>query len=389
MSDERTERATPRRRQQAAEKGDRVRSRELTSSASMMAGVIALGMLAAKWAEQWSSAYQRCLALGSPRFWEPEQLTGTVLAIRSELLTYLSPLLLVFAAVTASALLFTLGQSGGVRINPEAIGIKWERFNPVTNIKNLFSLRVVERMAKLMLPASLLAFLTIREFSSQMAMPPLSIERMPEIFHVTYNILLDTAWVLFGWSAVDYLVEWRSWENRQKMSKQDIRDEHKQMEGSPQIRGRIRSLRRQMHRKRMKADVSRATVVITNPTHYAVALSFDFETMDPPKVVAKGRDFLAEQIKEEARWAGIPIVENPPLARSLYKHVEPGQAIPFHLYSAIAAILAWLYRQQIEEKLRREKERQKAAAAAANAAKVQAAARAAKVRPVFEESQSR
>ena len=103
MSDDRTERATPRRRQQAAEKGDRVRSRELTSSATMMAGVIALGVIVSKWAGQWSSAYQRCLALGAPRFWEPEQMVGTVLAIRGELLSFLSPLLMVFAAVTGAS----------------------------------------------------------------------------------------------------------------------------------------------------------------------------------------------------------------------------------------------------------------------------------------------
>jgi len=114
-----------------------------------------------------------------------------------------------------------------------------------------------------------------------------------------------------------------------------------------------------MRRRKLKADVSRASVVITNPTHYAVALSFDFETMEPPKVLAKGRNLLAEQIKSEARWAGIPIVENPPLARSLYRHVEPGQAIPFDLYAAVAAILAYLYRQQVEQRMGRERARQK------------------------------
>jgi flagellar biosynthetic protein FlhB len=98
-------------------------------------------------------------------------------------------------------------------------------------------------------------------------------------------------------------------------------------------------------------------VVITNPAHYAVALSFSFETMEPPKMVAKGRDLLAAQIKEEARWAGIPIVENPPLARSLYRHLEPGQTIPYDLYAAVAGILAYLYRQQVEERLRRERSR--------------------------------
>jgi flagellar biosynthetic protein FlhB len=139
------------------------------------------------------------------------------------------------------------------------------------------------------------------------------------------------------------------------MSKQEIRDEMKESEGSPQVRSRIRGLQRQMRRRKLKADVKRATVVITNPTHYAVALSFDFETMEPPKVLVKGRNLLAEQIKSEARWAGVPIVENPPLARSLYRSVEEGHAIPVDLYAAVAAILAYLYRQQVEEKVRRQR----------------------------------
>jgi flagellar biosynthetic protein FlhB len=110
-----------------------------------------------------------------------------------------------------------------------------------------------------------------------------------------------------------------------------------------------------MRRRQLKADIGRASVVVTNPTHYAVALTFNFETMEPPRVLAKGRDLLAAQIREEAQWAGVPIVENPPLARSLYRQVEQGQTIPYELYAAVAAILAWLYRREVEERVRRER----------------------------------
>jgi flagellar biosynthetic protein FlhB len=120
-----------------------------------------------------------------------------------------------------------------------------------------------------------------------------------------------------------------------------------------------------MRRRRVKADVSHAAVVLTNPTHYAVALGFDFATMETPKVLAKGRNLLAEEIKAEARWAGVPIVENPPLAQSLYRSVEIGQAIPVDLYAAVAAILAYLYRQRVEAELR---ERRRNAAGVAQAA---------------------
>ena len=296
-----------------------------------------------------------------PSAWQEDRAAQTVLAIRHAMAILLSPLLLLFAFVTGATLLAGLAQGGGVQFNAEALQPKWERINPVTSIKNLFSLRGLTRLAKSLIPAAILLALCIRKVQEQSLIPPMSVERLPILFSTVYGILLDTAFILFAWSAVDYLVEWRSWESRLKMSRQELRDEYKQTEGNPQIRGKIRSLRRQMRRRQRKADVSRASVVITNPTHYAVALSFDFETMEPPRVLAKGRDLLAEQIKSDARWAGVPIVENPPLARSLYRHVEEGRAIPFDLYSAVAAILAWLYRQQVEESVRREQARQKRA----------------------------
>jgi flagellar biosynthetic protein FlhB len=142
------------------------------------------------------------------------------------------------------------------------------------------------------------------------------------------------------------------------MSREDLRDEYKETEGNPQIRGRIRNLQRALRRRRVKADVGKAAVVLTNPTHYAVALGFDFATMEAPKMLAKGRNLLAEEIKAEARWAGVPIIENPPLARSLYRSVEVGQAIPVDLYAAVAAILAYLYRQRLEAEMRERRARE-------------------------------
>ena len=107
-----------------------------------------------------------------------------------------------------------------------------------------------------------------------------------------------------------------------------------------------------MRKRQMRADVKKATVVLTNPTHYAVALMFDFVAMDPPKVLAKGRNLVAMQIREEAQWAGVPIIENPPLARSLYRSVDAGQSIPMELYAAVAGILAFLYRKEMEDRMR-------------------------------------
>ncbi|HMF53471.1 MAG TPA: EscU/YscU/HrcU family type III secretion system export apparatus switch protein, partial [Edaphobacter sp.] len=188
--------------------------------------------------------------------------------------------------------------------------------------------------------------------------PVMSVMRLPATFSTAYGLALDAAWVTLAWSGLDYAMEWRSWNERLKMSKQEIRDEMKEAMGNPQIKMKVRQIQMAMRKRKVKADMSRASVVITNPTHYAVALEFSFETMEAPKVLAKGRDLHAAEIREEARWAGIPMIENPPLARSLYRMVEPGQSIPFELYAAVAGILAYLYRQKVEERMRRERQAQ-------------------------------
>jgi flagellar biosynthesis protein FlhB len=367
MPGDKTEHATPRQRQKAAEKGDRARSRDLMSGAAMLAGVYVLGAVAEKWVLGWAGAYRALLALGQPALWERASAAETAMAMRAILLKALAPMGIVFLASLAGAVAAGVAQGGGWSLNFEALSLKPERLNPTENAKNIFSLRAVVRLGKSLVPVLALGFFAVHAIEAQTEVPPLSTEQYPDVFAEMYNLLVDGAWIFLAWAGVDYVMEWRSREDRLRMSKQDVRDEFREMEGSPQIKARIRGLRRQMRGKQLKADIARASVVVTNPTHFAVALSFDFETMDPPRVLAKGRDLLAAQIREEAQWAGVPIVENPPLARSLYRQVEQGQAIPYELYAAVAAILAWLYRREVEERVR--KERATAAAAAAVRAK--------------------
>jgi flagellar biosynthetic protein FlhB len=257
-------------------------------------------------------------------------------------------------------------QTGGVNFHAGAVGFNLDRINPVSNVKNLFSLRSAARLAKSLIPASVLAVFCVQRIARQITIPPFSTTRLETLGGEVYGMLLAASWLLFAWSLIDYLVEWQSREKRLKMSREDLRDEYKETEGNPQIRGRIRNLQRAARRRKVKADVSKAAVVLTNPTEYAVALGFDFATMEAPKMLAKGRNLLAEEIKVEARWAGVPIIENPPLARSLYRSVEVGQAIPADLYAAVAAILAYLYRQRLEAEMRERKAREAAARAQAS-----------------------
>ena len=365
MAGERTEQATQHRRDKARKDGDILHSRELSAAAGMLAGVMVLGAMGGHLLILWRNSFASFLDLGQPARWEPAELQPTLLAIRSLTFTILGPPALIMAAVAAAALGIGVLQTGGVNFNAGAIGFKLDRVNPISNIKNLFSLRAAARLAKSLIPASLLAVFAVQRIARQLTLPPFSTTRLEMLGSDVYGLLLAASWLLFGWSLIDYMVEWQSRESRLKMSREDLRDEFKETEGNPQIRGRIRNLQRQARRRKVKDDVAKAAVVLTNPTHYAVALSFDFVTMEAPRLLAKGRNLLAEEIKAEARWAGVPIIENPPLARSLYRSVEVGQPIPTDLYAAVAAILAYLYRQRVEAELRERRAREAAARAAA------------------------
>ncbi|WP_158944161.1 flagellar biosynthesis protein FlhB [Granulicella sp. S190] len=360
MADKGTEQATPLRKKKAKEKGDSVHSRELLSAMAMLGGVVMLGAMSNGFVADWGKVYQESLRSATSSTARSDGQSGEQLfdvAVRRILVPSLLPVGLVMAASFAGALVSGVAQSGGVQIYPSAVQLKFSKLNPVTNLGNLFSLRSATRLVKSLVPAAVMVVLGWGALKTLMIpMPVMSLLRLPATFSAAYGLALDAAWVTLAWSALDYAIEWRSWNQRLKMSKQEMREEMRDAMGNPQIRAKIRQIQRAMRKRKVKADMSRASVVITNPTHYAVALEFSFETMSAPTVLAKGRDLLAAEIREEARWAGVPIVENPPLARSLYKLVEPGQSIPFDLYAAVAGILAFLYRQKVEERVRRERE---------------------------------
>ena len=356
MSEKGTEQATEQRKQKARKKGDIVRSRELLSAVSMLAGILVMGASAKQFLSSWDVAYVRSLALGIGGL----QADGIDRALMQDSVRILAPALLpvglILAASFAAALFAGVGQSGGLQIHGDALGFKIERLNPVTNLGNIFSLRSVTRMAKSLLPATIVVALGIKALKELvLPMPIMSTARLPVTLDACFGLAVKAAWVMVVWSALDYAVERMAWNKKLRMSKQEMRDEVKETMGNPQVKGRIRRIQNAMRRRKVKADMSRASVVITNPTHYAVALEFSFESMLAPTVLVKGRNLHAVKIREEARWAGVPIVENPPLARSLFKTVEEGQSIPYELYAAVAGILAFLYRQQVEKAARERK----------------------------------
>lgn len=349
MSEKGTEKATEQRKEKARKKGDFVHSRELLSAVSMLAGVLVLGVSARQFLSGWDEVYVRSLLLGLGDI-GAEDLDRAVVRI---LAPSLLPVGLVLAASFSATLMAGAGQSGGLKINGEALTIKPERLNPATNLGNIFSLRSMTRMAKSLIPAAAVVALGVKAMQeSILPMPVMSVARLPVTLGACFDLMEKAAWVMVAWAALDYAVERMAWNKKLRMTKQEMRDEVKETMGNPQVKGRIRRIQNAMRRRKAKADISRASVVVTNPTHYAVALEFSFESMLAPTVLVKGQNLHALRIREEARWAGVPIVENPPLARSLYKGVEEGQAIPYELYAAVAGILAFLYRQQVEKAAR-------------------------------------
>jgi flagellar biosynthetic protein FlhB len=353
MSEKGTEQATEQRKQKARKKGDVVRSRELLSAVSMLAGVMVLGASARQFLSLWDQVFARSLSLGmaaTPSEGLDRMLMQQAIKI---LIPSLLPVGLILAACFGASLFAGISQSGGLQIHGEALQWKFERLNPVSNLGNIFSMRSLTRMAKSLFPAAVVIVLGMKALKELvLPMPVMSAMRLPVTLGVCFDLTVKAAWVMVVWSGFDYATERMAWNKKLRMSKQELRDEMKETVGNPQVKRRMRQIQNAMRRRKVKADMSRASVVITNPTHYAVALEFSFELMLAPTVLVKGRNLHAKKIREEARWAGVPIVENPPLARSLYASVEEGQSIPYDLYAAVAGILAYLYRQEVEKAAR-------------------------------------
>ena len=353
-----TEQATPQHRKKARERGQVTRSRELSAALSM-AAVAGTGYFMGRGAlPYWTRFFRTTLELAGQDSIEPN---GPLLFWSSvEAMRWIMPIL--FAALGMS-LLAGLAQ-GGFVFAPEALSFNADRFNPASRLQQMISLSALSSILKSLLPFGAIAwvgFACIRSHWGDILGSAFVDAR--HFARLMSGILLELCWksglILLAWAGVDYLLLWWKSEGDLKMSRQDIRDELKQSEGNPQSKARIRRIQRQMRRKQMLRATETATVVITNPTHYAVALRYEVH-MTAPIVVAKGRDYLAAKIKDVARERDIPVMENRPLAQALYKGVEVGDPIPTELYHAVAEILVLIHKAQTEL---RNREAQRRAAA--------------------------
>jgi flagellar biosynthetic protein FlhB len=346
MADEqRSERATPKRRQKALERGQMVRSRELPSALTLLGVAALLRSAEGGGLPIWRDLFRHLLAAGSHG--DMSDVVPVLNWTSWGVARWAVPPLALAWCVSAMGMLV----QGGFVLTPLAFEPKFDRFNPATNISHIFSIHGLSQLLKSLVPAGFLIYVAwtilsrdwIRVIhSTQMGLPA----ALAWLFSVLYEFAWKAGLILLVWSAVDYGFQKLNYEKSMKMSKHEVREEYKDSEGNPATRGRIRRRRMEMRKRQQLQQVSRATVVITNPDEFAVALEYIPEKMAAPLVLAKGRGELAQKIKREARWHEVPIVENPPLAQVLYRTVEVGGTIPAKLYTAVAEVLAFIYRAQ-------------------------------------------
>jgi flagellar biosynthetic protein FlhB len=256
----------------------------------------------------------------------------------------------VLLTIVATAVILNLIQLKGFLISFKALRITFSNLNPITGLKKMFSLRSLTELVKSVFKLLIISYAVYSVlWPERAALSELAGQEVSDFLNLTgtlaLKLLFRVAGIMVALSLVDFL--YQKWQTRKElmMTRQEIKEEHKQSDGNPQIKSRIRTIQRALARQRMLTRIPKASVIIANPTHFAVALHYE-HGMDAPTVVAKGVDFLALKIIETGRKYGVSIVRNPPLARALYKQVKVEEKIPVELYRAVAKILAFIYQQK-------------------------------------------
>jgi flagellar biosynthetic protein FlhB len=341
---EKTEQATPKKREEARRKGQVAKSRELSSVAVLLSGLFVLFLGSGYFFQQTANVLSYYFGNAGNLTITADTLKGIAWLSAGQLASILVPFFLVLCVVAFLANILQVG----FLISFESIKPKLSKISPLAGIKRLFSAQAMAELLKSLLKIAIvgaIAFFTVKGELHNLL--PLLDQTPSQILsylgQVSFALFWRTCLVMAILATLDFLFQRWEFERNLKMTKQEVKEEFKQTEGDPHVRSRIRSIQREMARKRMMAAVPEADVVITNPTRLAVALKYEAKQMDAPTVVAKGSGLVAEKIRDLAREHGIPIIENKSLAQSLFKLVEVGRTIPETLYQAVAEVLAYVY----------------------------------------------
>lgn len=341
---ERTEPASPRRLEKAREEGQVARSQELTTFTLLIAASSSLWVIGSIIIQKLSAVLESGLRMEQEVAFNPALLLPRLFQLALDGLLAIAPLLgwLVIIALVAPMLL------SGWLFSSKALFPDLKRLNPVNGLKRIFSSRglieLVKAIAKVMVIGGVAAGIiwSHKQNVLDLVGMPLdtSLISMSRLIGLTFILIVGAMLLIV---VID--VPFQIWNHARqlRMSREDLRKEAKEDEGDPQVKGRIRNMQRQIARRRMMAEVPKADVVVTNPTHYAVALKYQDRSMRAPKVVAKGTQLIAARIRELADEHHIPVLEVPPLARALYHHVELDTEIPETLYTAVAHVLAYIF----------------------------------------------
>jgi flagellar biosynthetic protein FlhB len=341
---EKTEQPSSRRIEKAREEGQVPQSRELMAFLVMASGALGLWGLSGWFMKRGENLMRSGLTLDRQDAFDTNAIGMSLLSLGSEALTTLLP----FFIATLAAALLTPFLLGGWVFSPKALTLKFDRLDPLKGVKRMLSWQSIAEMVKGILKAALLGGIVWWVVSNERDNLFALLSQPLETALPAFGRMILYAFIGFvAGLAVIALIDvpfqlWRYYAGL-KMTKEELRQEYKELEGDPQLKARIRSQQREVARRRMMSEVPKADVVVTNPTHFAVALKYDGSKMGAPQVVAKGMNLVALKIRELAAENDVPVLELPPLARALHRHVEIGEAVPTALYTAVAEVMAYVY----------------------------------------------
>jgi len=341
---ERSEKPTAKKLEKAKEEGNVAKSTEV-SSVFILVMSLGVFMVGGSWMISGLSTFMSGIFENAGTLnLDQESLQSFAAFVFEKIFTILMPLML---SIIVAGLLSNIIQTGFM-LNSKTFTPKLSKLNPISGLKKIVSLKsfaeVVKAIFKLIFVGTIAYFLIRNEMDKFPALMQMSvIDILSFIGSIAFKICFYVCLALVAISILDFVYQRWQHEKDLMMTKQEVKDENKQSEGDPKVKGRIRQIQIETARRRMMEQVPDADVIVTNPTHIAIALKYDAENMMAPKVIAKGAELIAEKIKKIAKEQGIPIVEHKSLARTLYKIVELGDFIPVNLYRAVAEILAYVY----------------------------------------------
>lgn len=342
---ERTEAATGKRRGEARQRGQVARSQELNSALLMLSATLVFYVLASPMLDGMTGLMRAHLGQGLSGELTPTGIHHLMLTTSYQAAMLLAPFMGVLVLVGCVANVAQVG----FMANSSVLSLKWGRLNPAAGFKRLFAPgRMIAETVKSHLKFALVGLVVYWTLNGHLPEIPLLMDMTPHqtlrwVGGLCFRLALRVSLIFLVLAAVDYVYQRWQYEKSLRMTKGEVKEEAKQAEGDPTVKGQIKNLQRQAAMRRMMADVPKADVVVVNPIHFAVAMRYDSTSMQAPTVVAKGARLVAQRIVELAKAHGIPIVEDPPLARALHAGVEIGQQIPTNLYKTVAEILAYVY----------------------------------------------